>query len=432
MGIPFTTHGDPRTKLGALKTQRSGMRVRCAAASLEPGGSCSSFDEMAAQLDEMAQRLDAPPPMRQMETSEEVAERRAKKARELKKATAVRAAGGVARERLSQRSGPQRSTLFDGDDWREQTSARSRAMEATLSHLYKPLAGAYWTAQRNGTQPPVRRVHSQALDLVPSYATALPTALSLAQPAFRAMDELHGADPAEHVQSGQGGAEVFEPFDPMAAPLAFHRDFKVRARERAPRSERAMLRACPLRAVPRACSFRAVRSPPNAAPPTRAAHLPLAPAVAGARQHLARRRASGAGCARASLYCILSPRIHPQRAAASAAAEGEHGRARAEEGAGGAAAAPRVDRRLPCHLPHLPRRRRRRPPLVGAAACSVGRVTSRAADVGRRAAAVKTGRGEHDPYIRLGNLCEEAFSRVSQGTSYMHGALSSALLQAGA
>ena len=216
------------------------MRVRCAAASVEPGGSCSSFDEMAAQLDEMAQQLDAPPPMRQMETAEEVAERRAKKGRERKKATAVRAAGGVARERLSQRSGPQRSTLFDGDDWREQTGARAMAMEATLSHLYKPTTGAYWTAQRNGTQAPVRRVHSQALDLVPSYATALPAALSLAQPAFRAMDELHGADPAEHVQSGQGGAEVFEPFDPMAAPLAFHRDFKVRAREGDPISEGAV------------------------------------------------------------------------------------------------------------------------------------------------------------------------------------------------
>ena len=117
------------------------MRVRCAAASLEPGGSCSSFDEMAAQLDEMAQRLDAPPPMRQMETSEEVAERRAKKARELKKATAVRAAGGVARERLSQRSGPQRSTLFDGDDWREQTSARSRAMGSVIP-MIAPFAAA--------------------------------------------------------------------------------------------------------------------------------------------------------------------------------------------------------------------------------------------------------------------------------------------------
>ena len=204
------------------------MRVRCAAASVAPGGSCSSFDEMAAQLDEMAQQLDMPPPMRQMETAEEVAARRAKKQRELKKAAAVRAAGGVARERMSQRSGPQRSTLFDGDDWKEQTSARARAMEATLSHLYKPTTGAYWTAQRNGTQPPVRLVHSQPLDTVPSYAKALPTALSLAQPAFRAMDELHGADPAEHAQSGQAGAEVFEPFDPMAAPLAFHRDFKVR------------------------------------------------------------------------------------------------------------------------------------------------------------------------------------------------------------
>eukprot|EP00964_Phaeocystis_antarctica_P036404 scaffold20781_cov57-Phaeocystis_antarctica.AAC.1 len=210
-------------------------RVRCAAASTEPGGSSMSqaaFDEMAAQLDHMAEQLDAPPPMRQMESAEEVAARRAKKQRELKKATAVRAAGGVARERLSQRSGPQRSTLFDGDDWREQTGARSAAMEATLSHLYKPTTGAYWTAQRNGTQPPVRRVHSQALDLVPSYATALPSALSLAQPAFRAMDELHGADPADFAQSGQGGAEVFEPFDPMAAPMAFHRDFKARTRVR--------------------------------------------------------------------------------------------------------------------------------------------------------------------------------------------------------
>ena len=117
----------------------------------------AAFDEMAAQLDHMAEQLDAPPPMRQMESAEEVAARRAKKQRELKKATAVRAAGGVARERLSQRSGPQRSTLFDGDDWREQTGARSAAMEATLSHLYKPTTGAYWTAQRNGTQPPVRR-----------------------------------------------------------------------------------------------------------------------------------------------------------------------------------------------------------------------------------------------------------------------------------
>ena len=35
---------------------------------------------------------------------------------------------GVARERLSQRSGPQRSTLFDGDDWREQTGARAMAI----------------------------------------------------------------------------------------------------------------------------------------------------------------------------------------------------------------------------------------------------------------------------------------------------------------
>jgi len=184
---------------------------------------------MAAELDNVAQQLDAPPPMRHMETAEEVAERRVRRQRELKKAEAVRAAGGVARERLGQRSGPHRSTLFDGDNWKEQTGDRSRAMEATLSHLYKPTTGAYWTAQRNGTQAPVRRVHSRpSVDLVPSYASALPSALSLAQPAFRAMDELHGVDPAELAQSGQGGAEVFEPFDPMAEPAKFFRNFKDR------------------------------------------------------------------------------------------------------------------------------------------------------------------------------------------------------------
>ena len=184
---------------------------------------------MAAELDNVAQQLDAPPPMRHMETAEEVAERRVRRQRELKKAEAVRAAGGVARERLGQRSGPHRSTLFDGDNWKEQTGDRSRAMEATLSHLYKPTTGAYWTAQRNGTQAPVRRVHSRpSVDLVPSYASALPSALSLAQPAFRAMDELHGVDPAELAQSGQGGAEVFEPFDPMAEPAKFFRNFKAR------------------------------------------------------------------------------------------------------------------------------------------------------------------------------------------------------------
>jgi len=290
---------------------------------------------MAAELDNVAQQLDAPPPMRHMETAEEVAERRVRRQRELKKAEAVRAAGGVARERLGQRSGPHRSTLFDGDNWKEQTGDRSRAMEATLSHLYKPTTGAYWTAQRNGTQAPVRRVHSRpSVDLVPSYASALPSALSLAQPAFRAMDELHGVDPAELAQSGQGGAEVFEPFDPMAEPAKFFRNFK----------DRVVTARATLHAEPAVLELARPASTSNALPPPQMRRPVSKESAPGKKQD-------------------PPPDIPPA-----------------------------TPRRLPCHLPHCPRRRRRQRAHVGAAACSVGRVSAaaRAADVGRCAAAVKT------------------------------------------
>lgn len=188
-----------------------------------PGPSSSVADVGNGDME-----LEAPPRMRHMETAEEVAERKARKLREQKKAEAMRAVGSVARQRLSERSGPQRSTLFDANNWKEQTEAKSKAMEHTYSRLYKPSAGGYWTAQRNGTQPPVRPVHSRPVDRVPTYAGALPTALSLAQPAFRAMGELHGEDPAEPAPHEPGAAEAAEPFDPMAEPTKFFQDFKER------------------------------------------------------------------------------------------------------------------------------------------------------------------------------------------------------------
>ena len=142
----------------------------------------------------------------------------------------MQAAGSEARERLSERSGPNRSTLFDVHDFQEQTAAKSKAMEATYAKLYKPTAGAYWTAKRNGTQPPVRPVHSRPqVDLVPTYARQLPSALSLSHPAFRAMDELNGDDPAEPAGAEPAAGAAEEPFDPMAEPAKLFKNFKVRA-----------------------------------------------------------------------------------------------------------------------------------------------------------------------------------------------------------
>ena len=342
-------------------------RVRCAAAAAaEPS---SSFDDMAAELDNMTQQLDAPRQMRQTETAEEVAGRRARKQRELTKAAAVRAAGGAVRERLSERSGPRRSTLFDGDAWKEHASARARSMETTFTSLYKPTTGAYWTAQRNGTQPSTRRLHARpSASLVPSYASALPSALSLAQPAFRAMDELHGPDPAECASSGQGGAEVFEPFDPMEDPTRLFKDFKASAPPSPPSPP----------------SLASPRSTPSGPPPS--ACPPATRDVTGAREHPAERspgQASGS-----------TPRVHRQRAAsagAQACAEGGGGRSRARQEARGVSAARRPRASGDGHLPHVSPRRRGRGAQLGAAPRSVGRVGSgRTARVGRRrVAAVK-------------------------------------------
>lgn len=90
--------------------------------------------------------------------------------------------------------------------------------------------GTYWNAKRDGTQPPARPVQARPVGhLVPTYASSLPRALSLGQPAFRAMDELNGDDPAEHGQPEHVGTEASEDaFDPMAEPAKFYQNFKER------------------------------------------------------------------------------------------------------------------------------------------------------------------------------------------------------------
>ena len=109
-----------------------------------PGGIQNGFPGDSSASEELADELDLeqPPPMRQHATAAEVAARRAEKQRQKSKEQAMRAAGSVARERLGERGGPHRQSLFDADDWRKHTDARTRAMEVTYSRLYKPSTGA--------------------------------------------------------------------------------------------------------------------------------------------------------------------------------------------------------------------------------------------------------------------------------------------------
>ena len=197
-------------------------------ASMPGTSSDASFWDAAGGSADMEQ----PQPMRGQETPAEVEARRVERAREQKKAEAMRAAGSVARQRLSERGGPVRPAMFDGKAFLEQNDAKARQMESTYSKLYKPTTGAYWTAQRNGTGPRAKPVQSRPVrHLVPNYASALPKALSLGSPAFGAMDELHGDDPAEGLMvADHGGADALgeAPFDPMEAPDRFFNDFKSR------------------------------------------------------------------------------------------------------------------------------------------------------------------------------------------------------------
>lgn len=196
-----------------------------------PGTSSVGYDT-SSNFETTGAGMELPRPMRGQETPAEVEARRLERAREQKKAEAMRAAGSVARQRLSERGGPLRPALFDGKAFVEQNDAKARQMESTYSKLYKPTSGAYWTAQRNGTGPRAKPVQSRPVrHLVPNYASALPHALCLANPAFGAMDELNGDDPAEGIMvTDHGGADASDeaPFDPMAEPDRFFNDFKSR------------------------------------------------------------------------------------------------------------------------------------------------------------------------------------------------------------
>lgn len=197
-----------------------------------PGTSAGGFDASFLDTAGGSADVELPRPMRGQETAAEREARRVERAREQKKSEAMRAAGSVARQRLSERGGPHRPALFDAKDWKDQNDAKARQMESTYSKLYTPTSGAYWTAQRNGTGPRAKPVQSRPVrHLVPSYASALPRALSLGNPAFGAMDELNGDDPAEGVMvADHGGADASgeAPFDPMEAPDRFFNDFKSR------------------------------------------------------------------------------------------------------------------------------------------------------------------------------------------------------------
>ena len=96
-------------------------------------------------------------------------------------------------------------------------------MQRTYRELYKPKAKAYWTS----TAAPLPRGRAAAHD-VPTYADALPQALRVDAALASAIAAEVGPDPARHSPPPRVTAAAAEIFDPMAAPLAFHRQFKER------------------------------------------------------------------------------------------------------------------------------------------------------------------------------------------------------------
>jgi len=237
--------------------------------------------------------LDTPPPtpsMKQMPalpkamTASTAAELRRKKAHMAERAVKVAAAGSQAATRMSEQSwqsGTQRGALFDHEQFAQAHAARQQSMEDTFERLYRPVGSAYWSAQRQQREQEQLRQERQQRQQeqqrvaaskrnggIPPWTDDIPQLLSLDHAAFRAATvELDEVDPlteplAPSVPASNSAA--LPPFDPMAEPERFFRQFKDRV---------ASLRAD-------------VAMPPSSPRPERAVqeYLPAPPAAAPAAE----------------------------------------------------------------------------------------------------------------------------------------------------
>ena len=182
----------------------------------------SAMSDTASSFGGLEQML----PFRGGLTPEELAARQQRRLEQQRRQTKINAAGARAKTQMAERGAldqERRNSLFDADDFKASFEAKEASMQRTYRELYKPKANAYWTS----TAAPLPRGRAAAHD-VPTYADALPQALRVDAALASAIAAEGGPDPARHSPPPRVTAAAAEIFDPMAAPLAFHRQFKER------------------------------------------------------------------------------------------------------------------------------------------------------------------------------------------------------------
>ncbi|KAL1529888.1 hypothetical protein AB1Y20_000817 [Prymnesium parvum] len=167
----------------------------------------------------MAEHHERMPPLRGCMDTETAREQRiqrdAARARELK----VRRVAGQA----SSHAAAMRGHLFDADNWKRAHAARQERIESTFTRFYQPTSKAYWVEPK----PSAPKKPLPGSLMLPAYINELPHALSLSHPASREEEEDEEPEVHEELEHEVKQSEV-EPFDPMAGPKEFYRQFKSR------------------------------------------------------------------------------------------------------------------------------------------------------------------------------------------------------------
>lgn len=146
-----------------------------------------------------------------------------------------------------------RGKLFDADEWLKVHSVRQERIETTFTRLYKPTGRSYWIEPK--PKPPVKPLPGS--QMLPAYVNDLPRALSLSHPATHEEEEGEETE-LELAEEVVESKPREEPFDPMAGPMEFYRNFKsrlsaLRESAAAPPPTRTQIRVRP---VPSVCTFR--------------------------------------------------------------------------------------------------------------------------------------------------------------------------------
>ncbi|KAL3918316.1 MAG: hypothetical protein SGPRY_006061 [Prymnesium sp.] len=116
-----------------------------------------------------------------------------------------------------------RGKLFDADEWLKVHSVRQERIETTFTRLYKPTGRSYWIEPK--PKPPVKPLPGS--QMLPAYVNDLPRALSLSHPATHEEEEGEETE-LELAEEVVESKPREEPFDPMAGPMEFYRNFKSR------------------------------------------------------------------------------------------------------------------------------------------------------------------------------------------------------------